>query len=567
MITLPNIIIQYIVEELLNEIYTLKRKYKVLCNIVLVSKQWNLEIIPKIRFGELNLSLIDDISEKWIEITQRYNIKYKIHLRGQIKNRNVLKKIRDSVISVGHVSDFTLDTIQLQPDGKYYFENLTLMEVDITGASRLSDFEKEFKVRENVVYVGRFYCEGVAAHQLPQSVALDLFNSNIFRKIFTSFNIPKFEISCGNHWLTQLTLYTIHIDPVTLCAIIEKSPNLTHIDFDLVKFSDGSTSYEPVIQSFVASNHQNLIKLYLRGKQSIHFSSLIHLYNNIKCQDIYTEFKHVFYDSVDQVLQSKITNTSIQIVAMTKTVFDPPVEQLKNFNLFSLWSDRSNIKKITTNLSFPMISYYKEMVSLEDYGIEQHTDYPIEMSQEEYDAIISYNLVNLSRITVAITSNSSIILTPTVLLNNFHLKSVNLSNLTIQQCISLLDCQHPTIKEMRFPLVSFQNGDLIQLTNSIKNNTTLHRLSIYYKGHMVNGYNVFTFLFEILRGNRTLRSIYLPQVGKLSPKHVVLFDMVFARNFVIRAAYIPNVTESDMTKYPIYMDLINLYHQYSIDYE
>ncbi|KYQ94102.1 hypothetical protein DLAC_04383 [Tieghemostelium lacteum] len=588
MVILPNVIIQHILEYLLN-CGSIKIDYLIDFTKVytLVSKQWNREIISKLRIdGYLYLSkqiLKNGKIGQWKDLAKRYKIDYRIKLT---EYSDLEESLKEKVYSIKSLTSFNDEAFSSS------YSNLKSIYFDFDKDSEykklyeyLSDSESNIskRLRENIELNINHYGENGDEYDYPNNYNLHfseiLFNRNLFKEVFIS-NIYRLEYQRStsdknnlNTKLEEFTLYKADIDSDALYHLLEISPNLKVLDIDQVKLFP-KNDFTGVLEKISNSKFQYIEYLYLNLYSPVHYNSIVTLLNNIRSKDNNLLINgDILYDSVDQVLKSEIDNkliTSFRFDIIDNR-FSPGSDQLNNFSLFNVWKDKSQLKTINMHLSIDLSNHLDSMINLESITVIKD---PRDPGRQEHENISKILLLNIPSYT-SLEFNSSAyfkhkdkaisytpIILSDILLKNTSLTSFSINSMNTQECISLITMQHPTITNLKLGTKPRSVEDWRDLVTTIRDNHTITHLQItgsYFNEDIQVYYNIFDSLIQILSVNRTLFSLKLPTEGELQSHHIQSFKEILKSNTVIKSITLPYSSDTE------YLSLKNLFNKFAIN--
>ncbi|KYQ94101.1 hypothetical protein DLAC_04382 [Tieghemostelium lacteum] len=590
MVILPNVIIQHVLEYLINR-NSIDINYLIAFIRVytLVSKQWNREIISKLRIDDyiyLSTQILETKCniETWVDLASRYNIDFRVLYRvhpSDLTICNLNENLKDKVECIECLNTFNIDVFssysnlksvhlefETELDYKIFFEHL------IDSDNFLSKKLKELDMQIN--HYGEYFSN-------TQQYNLDfcdiLFKRNLFTEIFISssshdfgFKLSQFEKNNLNTKLQELTLYQTNIDSDSLFHIIETSPNLTTMELDQIKLFP-KNEFDNVLVKIAQSNFQYIEDLYLNITLPVRYMSIVTLLKHIKSKYInLTLSGDILYDSVEQVLTTEIGNRNITSFKFDiLNTFSPASDQLDDFSLFNVWNDKSHLKSISINLSINLSSHLNSMDSLETVVVYKE---PVELGNREIQNISKILLLNSPKyISVNFYSSAYFMHyynTPPILsemlMKNISLTELSLPTINMQDCISLITMKHPTIRNLIMCSKVTTKEEYKEFITAISNNNTITRLHINdnnFDEHIKGSYNLFDALIQILSVNKTLHTLRLPIVYKLESHHIDTLKEIFNNNRAITCISIPYAVESGS---PLLISLKNLLNKFSINY-
>ncbi|KYQ92530.1 hypothetical protein DLAC_06522 [Tieghemostelium lacteum] len=311
-----------------------------------------------------------------------------------------------------------------------------------------------------------------------------------------------------NRNLTVLLLENVKIHSYQLIYWIESSLlNLKKLKLNSVSLLQDKP-FDLVLDFIAKTKFINLESLFIGTNvhNPIHFKSICTLLNHIRVFDVAIECENISYDSVDQVLSSQITNSYIISLDIIQSNFHPNVKALENFNFMSIWKDKSQLKSL--NCTY----FEKDIKSLDGMVKLNSLTFKIPYLFRKNQIILFENILKKTKIT---SLNMQIYLcgrayNSQILLQNHTLTHLTIRLATLSNCLTILGCQHPTLKSLR--LCIYVNTDPIvsPIVPAIQNNHTITHLNLGTSLPKTD-FNPFSSLIDILKVNRTLVSLKLPQ--------------------------------------------------------
>ncbi|KYQ94104.1 hypothetical protein DLAC_04385 [Tieghemostelium lacteum] len=488
----------------------------------------------------------------WVDLAKRFNIHYRVRLTEH-GDTDWVKPFIDKIYTLTSLNRFNRDYITSFKNVKNVAFNFNINEN--------SNFELIDGITYTISYSGMLDSNYT---DLPGYLGETIFTKNITKRLLLSSTVIR---SIGNlnyivnHNMKHASLYSVEIDDSIFCHFIEKSPNLKSLELHGIILLNGY-SFTTIIEKIVKADFQHLNHLHLTylHTQPVHFQSIIYLLNNTRASDVNIEFKIINIDSEEQVLKSEISNPHITQFTFyfLKGFQGSSSENIKDFHFLQIWKDKSKLKNITVNRDIVIYvsNHLEEMVSLHSLTISE----PYRSPNLYINTIIKKNVPHLKSLYI---SDFFFDIIPTisnqVLLSNTHLKLLSLPHVTLDECIGLLKCQHPTITSLHCE-ISMNDSSI--LVKSIQENRTLTSLRVLCTATGMNiDFNRNDIILNVLSTNRTLENfsfVMNSRYSKISQQHLDDFNKVLSQNSVIKRINTPMDTSVEMES------LHKLFNKYSI---
>ncbi|KYQ94138.1 hypothetical protein DLAC_04424 [Tieghemostelium lacteum] len=493
----------------------------------------------------------------WIGIAERFNIIFGLALR-------LLSELELSDLSAipSHLVSKVQDLNEYNPQIINKYSNLKKLKMECK-LGHVGQF-KNF-TGTNVLYstrvVGDFDDSDDSPNKFTTQESLSdiLFNNNTF----TNLNVNHVTISSIlrntttiNSNLRNVTLYYVEIHPDTLFHLFENSPNLTKLLLNNIVLTP-LLPFNMVLESLPKLKSLQNLYIEVGYENYVSFQSIVTMLNTITVSEITIKFIKILYESVDHVFSSEITNTSIKNLKVTTANFHPYHQELNHFKFLQIWKDKSHIETFKSGKpTFDITHYLDDMVALkslifDEYSIETRDHYFAKLVQS------ASKITSLSLIKNSIHYHSNVY-NPVDILQNHSLTSLSLCSVSVSNAISILDCKHPTITTLSLH-ITVDDILITDLIPVIQSNTTLTSLELIFAMPLIpNEYDRFDFLTKILKVNRTLESIKLPQLGKFKMSVIQEFKEILFNNRTIKRIHFPFFYQTDT------MELLELFNRYFI---
>ncbi|KYQ94154.1 hypothetical protein DLAC_04443 [Tieghemostelium lacteum] len=586
---IPNHIIQFILEEILNQVIDLNHFNYYFRRYTLISKQWNKEIIVKLRIFKpirIHFSVDDATITNWIEMAKKYAIDYQIKVVKAVPiDCRWLEMLKDKVIDITKKDISSGDNCILDT-----YPQLKNLNFNMNTEGYISTLTKLNKRSEDItnysVTINGEYSVDNERLQVTTPQVIDaLFNQNIFNSISVVCSNIMSPISprlptghqCSN--LTSFFLCKLIISHQALSTILDLSTHLQEITIEEIDISP-VTTFDWVLEKLVKLESLSDIKLDIEF--STNFDAIISFLNKTKSAIVFVTFRKILYLSAEQVLSAQVDNGYIQdFYFMVMDGFFPFIEQFSDYTLLPRWKHKSNLKKVS------FFEYYKGfdnevegMTNLEFLYIKLFDNFKEQkLTQNSLDRIFEFNLKVLTKLGIIYTRTTTltdnVVVRPDKLLLNRYLKSLCLSSTTWKDYSLILGCKHPTIVEMTINYLTLKPGDNFEdLIVILKENNTLTRVQIHSANFQQLDesdpnrlFNTVYFSIEILKTNRSLVELTLPSFGHFKSHFVSKYDKVLSRNHIIRQVCIQHTFPGmALEKQKIRSDLIDVFNKYSIRY-
>ncbi|KYQ94152.1 hypothetical protein DLAC_04441 [Tieghemostelium lacteum] len=576
---LPNHIVQAILEYLLNHSEDLKYLVSFIKRYTLISKQWNREIISKLR---IKRSIVIDTTSNemintWIYLSDRYGVNYNVIYKKQDRNWN--GSFRDKVIAI------ILDDVS-SGDNELFstYSNLKkvtyrVKSIDIKYMSLKLLEPQNDKYSYNIHAYGNYIYTGDSSSDNIQtsnpSITDILFGKNIFEKIGImycniKFNLPTTFNNCQFSRLNDLSLNGLMISKLILSTVLEHSFQLKYLYLESITITPEDT-FDWVLEKLIPL--ENLINIRINVNIKTNFENIISFLNHTKCVEISIQFGNIQYQSVSQVLIAHVDNHRIeQFNFQVIDGFTPMNDSLRGYTLLPRWKNKSNLKEIT--IYKPDISISQSltgMVNLQSIYIHfNHTS-----TQESLNNIFELNLPSLEYFNiVSLDAQIPYVRTESLMMNRY-LTALYISNVNYIECITILGCNHPTIIDITFHYLLFTKGDDTQeLLNVLKCHQSLRHLQIYSSNirriendDPITQYNSIHFTIEILRENRNYITLSLPPFSKINKSHISSLETVLSENHTIQCISLPfdlTLDSISQKQKKYHTDIIAIFNKYSI---
>ncbi|KYQ89729.1 tubulin binding cofactor E [Tieghemostelium lacteum] len=518
--TLPNHIAQKILELFINKLNDVYYLIGCIRKLTSVSSRWNREIIPKLvihgyptsclEFNESNNHVISD----WVKLAERYQLSYQVDLKfkefddglqyvDSIKDRvescAIINTYKEDCENVAHFKN--LKRVELE---KYITYDLKIdlkpmdnvnCELDLSAIEYQAEFDTDEEDEEN----------DLSFHIDKQSMDV-IFNQNIFSVVKVNYNITinDMVLSIGNTKLTDLVFEQMSIRCDTLSHIIEKSQNLKRISLSSIHVDD-SDSFDRVLDEMVRLTQLQDISFKLKGR--VTFDKLISFINETKANNLYLDFGIVEVGSSQSVMESSISNNSIQSFYFGKITFHPITYAPQDFTLFDIWKTKSSLWELYISTTIDISIQLRYMVHVEKVTFVNQDEY------QDTNSIENIILLNLPKLKYFILEKGKCCpkINPLLSSNSF-ISILDLQNGYYNDLIQILNHNHPTLTTLITRYLSFNYMDNLQdLFESIANNKTIPRLAILRLGltiHQLENYPV-KYINQILLQNKTLQSLIM----------------------------------------------------------
>ncbi|KYQ94130.1 hypothetical protein DLAC_04412 [Tieghemostelium lacteum] len=481
-----------------------------------ISSRWNREIIPKLCILScIEFKSNNHVFSDWVELAERYQLEYQVDLT--FIDYDILQyvdSIKDRVESC---------SIRYENESKKIdkFKNLKRVEVEKFISKGLYF---DLKPMENVnceldlIGFGENYNSYVSFHIDKDSMDL-IFNQNIFSvvKVSNNITIDDMVFSIGNTKLTDLEFENMSIRYDTFYHIIEKSKNLKKISLSNIFFNE-SDSLDCVLDNIVGLTELKDIS-FKDGR--VTYVKLVSFINETKAHNLYFDFRIVEVESYQNVMESIISNNSIQSFYFDKILFHPITKELEDFTLNDIWKTKSSLLELYIVYSIDISTHLRKMEHVQKVTFVNQEEY---LETKSIENSFQLNLPTLKQFTLENEICSGDIFP--LLLSNSFITTLDLQNAYCDDLIMILNWNHPTLtsldircvltnEDVFFSLFGFtlvdKNENLKALFESIANNKTVHKLSILelkLYSNQIENYPV-KYINQVLFQNNTLLSLIM----------------------------------------------------------
>ncbi|KYQ94105.1 hypothetical protein DLAC_11585 [Tieghemostelium lacteum] len=495
----------------------------------LISKQWNTEILPKLRIVDYYIVIFDKTDPLDIQIlsnlTNRFKLKYRISIGAcNLKIYNLKDKVHHVRLCQDFITASDLETLS----NYKYLKKIKLSQFSPftdRGCEVLSNFASSNKGI-------KLSLDGVGNTDKP--IISCLFNLNILHSLIFSNDVIPNDTVFQLNGISKLNLTSIYSQLDTICRLFENTPNLEKLCLFDNSLEEGQY-FDDVLKKI--THLQQLKELLLGVSDSCNFQSIVYLLNNVKSVNTDVTFHMVHYESVEDVLSSKINNSNIHTFDFSSPLkFTPETDELNNFNLLSIWDDKSHLQHIC---------------------VKRKKDLLVDLPTSIYSLKTNYTL---NKNVVSETYSSLL----EVLIDNrlINLTEINIDDLRATDMKIILNSQIPKLTIVKVQFLNDQNGLNQDLIQTIQNNHTVTNLFIFH----LSWYKLYSFYetaIQVLKVNNTLVSLYLPYYknDEVTQQYIDSFKEIIINNHTIRRIYIPL---SDSKSPKLLLDLFRLFNRYSI---
>ncbi|KYQ94103.1 hypothetical protein DLAC_04384 [Tieghemostelium lacteum] len=493
----------------------------------LISKQWNTEILPKLRIVDYYIDIYEDTDPIDIQILSNLTNRFKLKYRIRISDYNLkIDNLKDKVHYLKLYKDFfTASDSETLSNYKYLKKIKQLQISPFIDSEVLSNFASSNKGI-------RISLDGDGNSDKP--IISGLFNLNILHSLIFSNGVIPNDTVFQLNGISKLSLTSIYSQLDTICRLFENTPNLEKLCLFGISL-EKCQYFDDVLKKI--THLQQLKELLLGVRYACNFQSIVYLLNNVKSVNTDVTFHMVHYESVEDVLSSKINNSNIHTFDFSSPLkFTPKADELNNFNLLSIWDDKSHLQHICvkrkTNLlvDLPTSIYsLKTKKTLKTHVIFKTYSCLLEV-------IIDNRLINLTEI--------------------------NIDDLRATDLKIILNSQMPKLTTVKVLDLNDYDGLNEGFIQTIQNNHTVTNLFIFHLTWFQQ-YSFYETAIQVLKVNNTLVSLYLPYYknDEVTQQYIDSFKEIFINNHTIRRIYIPL---SDSKSPKLLLDLFRLFNRYSI---
>ncbi|KYQ94129.1 hypothetical protein DLAC_04411 [Tieghemostelium lacteum] len=560
--SIPNYFIQSILEYSINQNVKLNYLIGFIRKWTMISKQWNREIIHKLRIKKpIHLSRFtkSDKILKWIELSNRYQIIYQVDLGDKVSS-TWLSMIADRVTVITNFGIKDEDYLR-------QFSNIQLVTFKMSSETQLNTLKSGYK-GNGVEYQFSFATLDYIFSNLvieDNNLLEAMFNKNNFTSIslykFTIFPKQKFSYQ-GMSLLNSLDLKFIGIEQNILVELVEKSPNLKRLILVNVSIHRKS-SIEPILDSIALSNHKYLEYLFIKSELISPYNKILPIINRTTAKDVYINIP-LSISQVSDVTTSTISNTSIQSFSFRNNPMKTEDKTLDDFSLIQVWKDLSSLTSVTIHSDVEYIHYIKQMKNLKTLRIIDS----VITKTPTTDLLLQLDIGSLVDLTIV---NKEILSISKGLQDNHHLRVISIHKVEIEDTITILKSNHPTLIDITIKELIAIGRDLILLfLQALQNNQTIRHCRIpfidFTKLNILDllNYNYYSFIIDIIGVNRTLLSLELPHHKSSTPitqLQLNNFEQSLSSNPVFQQLHIPKTLKSDQKSI-----LKNILNKFSIQY-
>ncbi|KYQ94150.1 hypothetical protein DLAC_04436 [Tieghemostelium lacteum] len=541
--TLPNLIVQYILEHLLKKSDKLIYYVDFIRYYTLISKQWNREIIPKLRLGNITIHTGNRIPiiKKWAHLVNRFDIQHTISIYYFEKLREWTDMIKENITSIAQYpkSNFSLDDHN-------YFKNINTVKLAIN--LNYETFKSDLFVPiDNVEYECTLIGHETQLDDLKhdQDLPVVMFNQNFFKSINLYDVTLKHRMPLGkppilNTKLLHLKINDGAIHHNIINSIFENCGNLETLHLtNVVVVESPVPDVDCLCQVVQNARFSSLKQLVLRIVNPIHFTTIVSLLNNISVSQATLDFRDILYDSIEQVLTSQITNTTIRKMEFVKNTFKPNVKELEYFSFADIWTDKSHLTKIRIHKCFDYSGYLSEMVRLKSIEIHENNTKVNQTAQDTLEAAIKLNIPPLKSIRIVSINytTSRLQISSKILKFNNHITSVVLNGISLQDCYDIINSDHPSLTKLCVYYLVFSDSscrDFNKLLIPIQSNRNMKYLALHGTEWGNFNYNIFDFLISILKLNSNYIQLIVPEKGGYQDQHLLSFKQILKSNTTIK---------------------------------